>query len=117
MTVSKVHQYQPIVAGSRLRALPIILRDAITGEYLDMTGATVTITIIDETTNETVVADGAAEQNASNPYLIEYHLKPQEVAKITRQSTWLMEWTITDGAGRTHHHPTLCRATVRPRTT
>lgn len=98
-----------------MRPLPLILRDSITNEHVDITGGTVTVTITDETTNEVIVANGAASQNATNPYLIEYHLTEQDVAKIKRPSTWLIEWTLTDGTGSVHHHPTLCRAYVRPR--
>lgn len=115
MTVTKVHQYQTIVGGSRLRTLPLILRDAITGEHLPLGNGSVTVHIVDETTNEVIVEDGLATQNETNPYLIEYRLTEQDAAKITRPSTWLIEWTVTDGQGLSHHHPTLCRAYVRPR--
>lgn len=113
--MTRAHQYADVVAGNTFApAARLELRDAVSGGHLDLTGATVTITIVDETTREVIVQDAEAEQNEVNPYLIEYFLTDDDVAKITRESTWLAQWTLTAGSGRKHLVPVICRIQVSP---
>jgi hypothetical protein len=113
---TRVHHYDEYVANSNYAPLTLDLRDARNGRHVDMTGATVTITIVDETTQEIIVLDGLATQNDDNPYWVEYYLTELEAAKITTRSTWLAYWTLTAGNGRKHHVATPCRIPVRPGT-
>jgi len=112
--MTRYHIYAERVAGSDFTPLPLVLRNLADGLHLDLTGATVTVTIVDETTNETIVKDGVATPNAANPYLVEYHPTPDQLAKITAPSTWLVQWKVVAGNGKTHVEPTLCRTPVRP---
>jgi len=112
--MTRYHAYAERVAGSDFVPLPLVLRNLADGLNLDLTGSTITVTIVDEKTNETIVKDGLATPNASNPYLVEYHPTPEQLARITAPSTWLAQWTIIAGNGRVHIEPTLCRTPVRP---
>ncbi len=114
MTTGKIHHYETRIAGSDFTPLPLVLKDLQTRLHLDLTGASVTITIVDETTGETIVKDGAAEPNADNPFLIEYYPTAPQVAKITASSTWIVQWTVIAGNGDKHIVPQLCRVPVRP---
>lgn len=108
----RVFQYSEIVAGSNYAPLTLELRSAATGYSIDLTGATVTLTLVDETSNEVIVQDGSATQNADNPYWVEYYLSDETVAKITAPSAWLAQWTVTAGNGR--KHKAIGRVPVRP---
>lgn len=112
MNASRVHNYAPIVAGSTYAPLTIELRDARTGRYLDLTGASITITVIDERTGEVIVEAGEAEQNDDNPYWVEYFLTDLQAAKIIAPSTWIAQWSLTAGNGRKHLVPVVCRIPV-----
>lgn len=114
MTISKAHHYAPIVRGSNYAPLTIELRDARTSRHLDLTGAEVTITILDETTGDVIVEAGEAVANETFPYWIEYHLTDLEAAKITKPSTWIAQWSLTAGNGRKWFAPIICRIPVRP---
>jgi len=114
VTTTRAHYYATIVAGSTFAPLTIELRDRRTGLALDLTGAEVKITIIDETTGETIAAGATATPNTTNPYLIEYYPSDQQVAKISTQSTWLAQWSIVAGNGRVYLEPIVCRIPVRP---
>jgi len=105
-----------MVAGSTYAPLPIDLRDAATGLALDLTGATVTITIIDQATGQIIVEDGEGEQNEDNPYLVEFFFTDDQANKITVASTWLAQWTLTAANGRKHLVPIIGRIPVFPRT-
>ena len=113
MAITRSHNYAPIVAGSTYVPLTIELRDGRTGQYLDLTGATVTITVIDERTNEVIVESGEAAPNETNPYWIEYFFTEPQAAKITAPTTWMAQWTLTIG-DRKHIVPTICRVAVFP---
>lgn len=110
----RYHNYADQVAGSDYAPLPLILKDAATGLALDLTGASVTITIVDETSREVIVEDGEAEANSVNPYLIEYFLTEEQADKITRPSVWIAQWKLTAGSGKVHKVPTICRMQVFP---
>ena len=113
--MAKYFQYDTIVAGSNLEPLTIELRNARNGLPLPLSGATITITIRDETTGEVIADESEATPNASNPYWVDYYLSDDESAKITTQSTWLAQWTLTAGTGKKHLVPTIGRIPVRPR--
>lgn len=111
---TRAFQYSEIVAGSNMAPLTLELRDGRTRKPLDLLGAEITITIIDETTGNVIVEAGEAAQSSTNPYWVEYFLTDQDAAKITAPSTWLAQWTLTAGNGSKHLVPTVCRIPVKP---
>lgn len=113
-STTRPHRYAETVTGSNYAPFTLILKDVQRGGYVDLTGATVTINIFDETTGEQIVDNGVAAPNDVNPYWIEYYLTDIEAAKITQVSTWIGYWTLNAPNGRKYKVPTPCRIPVRP---
>jgi len=80
--------------GSNLEPITFELRDQRTGTRMDLTGATVTVKVTDEHTQEVIVAGGSGAVDTANTALVSYSFSDAEVAKITYETTWLVEWTI-----------------------
>lgn len=114
MPTQRAHQYAEIVRGSNYAPLTLELHDVQRNTAVDLTGATVTITITDESTGEVIVQDGIATQNLQNPYWVEYFLSDVEAAKIVQPSNWEVHWSLTAGNGRVYRVPTLGRVRVKP---
>lgn len=106
--------YAPISTGSNLDVISFDVRDPVTGIRENLTGATVTVLIKDEHTRETIVAAGAGTVNSLITSRIQYVLANVDVAKITYETTWLVEWTVVL-SGKTFRSPEPIRLPVRPR--
>lgn len=107
--------YNTITTGSNFAPLSLLVKDGITGLPVNFTGATVTVVVKDEQTGETIVAAGSGAVNSANPTLVEFYFADEDVAKITRVTTWQVEWTIEAASGRTYVTPEPIRLPVRPR--
>lgn len=107
--------YAPISTGSTLDAISFDVRDPVTGIREDMTGATVTVLLKDEHTREVIVAAGAGTVNTLITSRVQYVLADVDVAKITYETTWLVEWKIVAIGGRTFRSPEPIRLPVRPK--
>lgn len=107
--------YAPISTGSNLDVISFEIRDPVTGIREDLTGATVTVTIKDEHTREAIVASGAGTVNSLITSRVQYVLADADVAKITYETTWLVEWKVVAIGGRTFRSPEPIRLPVRPR--
>lgn len=105
--------YAPISANSNLVPITFELRDQRTGVRMDLTGATVTVNVKDEHTQEVIVASGSGTVDTLNTALVSYSFADGEVAKITYETTWLVEWTIVLSS-KTYRSEAI-RLPVRPR--
>lgn len=110
-----IKPYAPISTGSNLAKIALEYRDAETGLRVDLTDATVTVTVKDERTGETVIASGAGVVNTLDTSLVEYTFSDVDVAKITYETTWLVEWMIVADGGGTFRSPEPHRLPVRPK--
>lgn len=106
--------YAPISTGSNLEVISFELRDPVTGIREDLTDATVTVLIKDERTQETIVTAGVGSVNSLITSRVEYVLADADVAKITYETIWLVEWTIALD-GKTFRSPEPIRLPVHPR--
>lgn len=107
--------YAPISTGSNLSVLSYDVRDPVTGIREDLSDATVTVLIKDEHTREVIVAAGVGSVNSLITSRIEYLLADVDVAKITYETTWLVEWTVVTEDDRTWRSPEPIRLPVRPK--
>ena len=107
--------YNTITTGSNFAPLSLLVKDGITGLPVNFTDADVLVVVKDEQTGEAIVAAGVGSVNGSNPTLVEFYFADEDVAKITRITTWLVEWTIVAANGRTYRTPEPLRLPVRPR--
>lgn len=105
--------YDAIATDSNLGTLSLELLDKRTGMAVDLTGATVTTTLVDETTGELIANAGTGTVNAINPGIVDYVISAQNAAKIVADSTWLVEWKITTPSGRVFRIAEPCRLPVR----
>lgn len=106
--------YAPISTGSNLDVISYEHRNPVTGIKEVLTGATVTVLIKDERTLETIVAAGSGTVNSLNTSRVDYVLADADVAKITYETTWLVEWKIVL-TGKTFRSPETIRLPVRPK--
>jgi hypothetical protein len=107
--------YPAISTGSNYAPLAFEIRDGSTGRPVDLTGATVTVTVRDELTMEPIVEDSPGSVSGSNQYVAQYVFDPADVAKILVEGTWLVEWRIAFPNERVFRLPVPYRLPVRPK--
>jgi hypothetical protein len=107
--------YNAITTDSNFAPISLELRDGRTGQSVNLTGATISVTVRDELTLETIVEDSAGSVNTANPAIVEFYFALQDVAKITRPSTWLVEWKVIAANARVYRTPEPMRLPVRPK--
>jgi hypothetical protein len=107
--------YPAISTGSNYAPLAFEIRDGATGRPVDLTGATVSVTVRDELTMEVIVQDSAGSVSSTNPHVAQYVFDPADVAKILVEGTWLVEWRITFPNTRVFRLPVPYRLPVRPK--
>lgn len=105
--------YDAIATDSNLGTLSLELLDKRTGIGVDLTGSSVAVTLVDETTGEVIVTAGAGSVNAVNPAIVDYVISAPNAAKIVADSTWLVEWKVTAASGRVFRIAEPCRLPVR----
>ena len=111
---TKPFQYNALASGSNFAPVTLELRDGRTSEAVNLTGAAVTVRVVDQQTGEVIVEAGVGSVNTLNPAWVEYYFTAPEVAKIERPSTWLVQWTVTAANGRVYKNPLPCLLPVEP---
>jgi len=97
--------YDPIVAGSTFAPLPILLVGA-NGTPLNMTGAVVTVRIVDEQTGQVIVEDRAAD--IVQPVTLgraDFYLQAADFDAFTGPTTWLVQWQVVSPLGAPTKEP------------
>lgn len=105
--------YNAIATGSNFAPISFELRDGRTGQSITLTGSTVAVTVRDEQTGELILDSAEGAINSINPAIAEFYFADVDVAKITIESTWLVEWKITAANTRVFRNPVPCRLPVR----
>lgn len=97
--------YDPIVVGSTFAPLPIQLIGA-DGLALNMTGAVVTVRIVDEPTGQTIVEERAAA--IVLPVTLgraDFYLQDADFDSFTGPTTWLVQWKVISPLGTLAKEP------------
>lgn len=90
--------YKPIVTDSNFSPIGVVVRRD--GKLVDLVNYDVTVTVRDPSSRTTIVNAGAA--TVVGPGRADFYFSAEQVALITRDSTWLCEWCFYDqSSGRT----------------
>jgi len=98
MTTNQLLTYRAIVTDSNLEPITLDVRRG--GAPVDLTIFTGTITIRDERSAALIAENLPVALNANGR--AEYYFTAEQVALITKDSVWLVEWKIVAPDGKAH---------------